>query len=162
MTNNDQNFINLRVANLKTKYNPNISNRLTEKTMKIKRKNLTKDKRLQVAESWIKKYTGKNIISGYANWFGVDKTCAIKELKTLGIEISESLENQIIASLKAKHEQKLKQEHEKENLSKLQVESDSDFGFIAGYTSGGIPYGLTHEEMAQISENENKIQKTAN
>ncbi len=124
--------------------------------MKIIRKNLTKDKRLQVAESWIKNYTGKNIISGYANWFVVDKICAFKELKTLGIEISESLENQIVASLNAKYEQKLKQKQEKENQSKLDVESDSDFGLIVGYTSGGFPYGLTHDEMAQISEDENK------
>lgn len=120
--------------------------------MKIKRKNLTKEKRLQSAESWINNFTGKSIISGYAKWFGVNKICANKELKTLGVVIPESIENQIVASLKVKYEQRLKQKLEKENKSKFQLESNSDFGFIAGYTSGGIPYGLTHDEMAQISE----------
>ena len=121
--------------------------------MIIKRKNLTKDRRLQSAKSWIKDYKGKSIISGYAKWFGVDKISAIKELKTLGVIIPESIENQIIASLKTKHEQKQEQKNKK--LSTFLVESDSDFGFIVGYTTGGIPYGLTHDEMAQITENGN-------
>jgi hypothetical protein len=41
------------------------------------------------------------------------------------------------------------------------IESDEYFGFIAGYTSNGVPYGLTHEEMEEImKENkENNIDK---
>ena len=27
------------------------------------------------------------------------------------------------------------------------IESDENFGFIVGYTSKGMPYGLTHEEI---------------
>ncbi len=30
------------------------------------------------------------------------------------------------------------------------IESDGHFGFIVGYTSNGVPYGLTHEEMDEI------------
>jgi hypothetical protein len=65
------------------------------------------------------------------------------------------IENQIIASLKTKQEQKLKQKRENEELNSFTVDSDSEFGFIAGYTSGGIPYGLTHEEITQITEDVN-------
>ncbi len=32
------------------------------------------------------------------------------------------------------------------------VESDEYFGFIAGYTANGVPYGLTHEEMDEIRD----------
>jgi hypothetical protein len=32
------------------------------------------------------------------------------------------------------------------------VESDEYFGFIAGYTTNGVPYGLTHEEMDGIRD----------
>lgn len=41
------------------------------------------------------------------------------------------------------------------------IESDENFGFIAGYTSNGFRYGLTHEEWAEInSESEtNKIEE---
>jgi hypothetical protein len=141
---------------LKEKQNLLVFNYLSASKMKIKRKNLTKDRRIQSAENWIKDYKGKSIISGYAKWFGVNKICAIKELKILGVVIPESLKNQIIASLKAKKEQKLKQIQEKEKLNTFQVESDSYFGFIAGYTSGGIPYGLTHDEMAQIEIKEDE------
>lgn len=141
------------MTELKEKQNLLVFNYLSASKMKIKRKNLKKDRRLQSAESWINDYKGKSIISGYAKWFGVDKVCAIRELKTLGVVIPESIENQIIASLKTKQEQKLKQKQEDEKLSTFLVESDSDFGFIAGYTTGGIPYGLTHDEMAQITEN---------
>jgi len=31
------------------------------------------------------------------------------------------------------------------------IESDEHFGFIAGYTSNGVPYGLTHEEWNKIN-----------
>ncbi len=44
------------------------------------RKRLTKKARLDSAKDWITKYDGKNFISGYAKWFGVDKICAINEL----------------------------------------------------------------------------------
>jgi hypothetical protein len=41
--------------------------------------------------------------------------------------------------------------------SRIEPDSDENFAFIAGYTSGGAPYGLTHEEMA---EPEKEICKT--
>lgn len=36
------------------------------------------------------------------------------------------------------------------------IESDENFAFIAGYTSGGAAYGITHEEWRQIQEEEKK------
>jgi hypothetical protein len=33
---------------------------------------------------------------------------------------------------------------------------DPNFAFIAGYTSGGFPYGITHEEMEDIKEKEER------
>jgi len=32
--------------------------------------------------------------------------------------------------------------------------SDENFAYIAGYTSGGVPFGLTHEEAGNIFEEE--------
>jgi len=48
----------------------------------------------------------------------------------------------------------------KPNLDSL-IESDEHFGFIAGYTSNGVPYGLTHEEWDEINSEQktNKIEK---
>ena len=48
---------------------------------------------------------------------------------------------------------KKKQEDELNTL--CEVESDENFAMIIGYTSGGFPYGVTHEEMGEITiENE--------
>ena len=42
------------------------------------------------------------------------------------------------------------------------IESDEHFGFIVGYTSNDVPYGLTHEELDEIEEIETKNNKTDN
>ena len=119
-----------------------------------KRKRLTKQARLNSAKNWTKEYNGKNIITGYTKWFGVDKICAINELKTIGVLIPESLENQIIASHKSRIEQKRIIREKKKTSDTMFIESDDNFAFIVGYTSSGFPYGLTHDEF-KIIEFEN-------
>lgn len=42
----------------------------------------------------------------------------------------------------------------KEKNSEILYESDETFAFIAGYTSGGAPYGITWEEMNGADEDE--------
>ena len=44
-----------------------------------------------------------------------------------------------------------KREREKARFE-FKLESDETFAFIAGYTEGGVPYGVTHEEMAEIEK----------
>lgn len=112
------------------------------------RKRFTKKARLDSAKDWITKYDGKNFISGYSKWFGVDKICAIKELRTLGVIIPENLENQIIESHRRRIEQKKTVKEDKIEVFDMTInDSDENFAFIAGYTSGGFPFGLTHEEF---------------
>jgi len=119
-----------------------------------KRKRLTRKARLSSAISWIKKYDGRNIISGYAKWYGVDKISAINELKTLGVSIHLDLEKQIVESHKSRIEQKRIIREKRKNIETFIQSSDSDenFAFIAGYTSGGFPYGITHEEFTRIEK----------
>ena len=121
-----------------------------------RRKTLTKKGRLASAKDWITKYDGQNLISGYAKWFGVDKICAINELKTLGVIIPENLEYQIVESLKRRIEQRKLAKEKAEALDIADYDSDDNFAFIAGYTSGGFPYGLTHEELenAELDNND--------
>ena len=40
------------------------------------------------------------------------------------------------------------------------VDCDENFAFIIGYTSGGTPYGLTHQEMAELEKENNKTENT--
>lgn len=50
------------------------------------------------------------------------------------------------AVAKQKMRAKLKKET-RDNLAKEEILQDDRFFFIAGYTSGGAPYGITWEEM---------------
>ena len=116
-------------------------------------KTQNRNKRLKLAKDWVKTYPGQHIVKGYSNHFGVDKLCAVKELKLLGIEILEEYENQLRQSIEAikKPKQLRKDKKEQELKSLTEFDSDENFAFIAGYTSGGFPYGITHEEMDKIN-----------
>lgn len=132
---------------------------MNKKSNTPRRKRFNKQARLNSARSWIKDYSGKNIISGYAKWFGVDKLCAMRELKIVGVEISEDREKQIKESVKANIEQKQRRKAKKEMDEDTFIESDENFAFIVGYTSGGFPYGLTHEEYSLIEAEDKDLGK---
>jgi hypothetical protein len=108
-----------------------------------------KEKRLNSAKTWIKTYPGKNPVKGYSKKYGVDKLCAVKELRMIGVEISETYEKQLINSMEALKKQRLesKKKREEELKPAPLFESDEYHAMITGYTSAGFPYGVTHEEM---------------
>ena len=104
---------------------------------------------LAMASQWISNYQGNNIIKGYSTYFGVDKLCAIKELQMLGVKISEERKKQIVDAHEAMTELRKKKKEdkdEKEDNYGMLFGSDENFSFIAGYTSGGMPYGTPWEE----------------
>jgi hypothetical protein len=45
--------------------------------------------------------------------------------------------------------------------SRIEPDSDENVAFIAGYTSGGAPYGLTYEEMAEPEKEKNKTESNS-
>ena len=117
------------------------------------KKNPNKKYRLLSAKNWIKTYSGNNIIKGYSQKYFVDKLCAVKELRMIGVKISEEYERQLINSMEALKQQRFsfKKKREDELNALCEFESDENFSMIIGYTSGGFPYGVTHEEMKQIN-----------
>jgi hypothetical protein len=68
----------------------------------------------------------------------------------LSVTISELLERQIIESHNAQIEHRKKAKEKCLINNDLSFESDDNFAVIVGYTSGGAPYGLTHEEFEKI------------
>lgn len=113
--------------------------------------------RLNFAKDWIKIYSGKDIVKGYSKRYSVDKLCAVKELRIVGVEISEEYEKQLINSIEALKQQRLsfKKKREDKLNALCEFESDENHAMIIGYTSGGFSYGVTHEEMEEIAiENE--------
>lgn len=103
------------------------------------RKKLKRAARLQSASTWIKTYTGKNLVRGYQKWFGVDVRCAAVELRLLGIPVDDHYVDQVLKSRAANKEKK-------EACSETLFNSDHHFYYIVGYTSGGFAYGITWEE----------------
>lgn len=55
---------------------------------------------------------------------------------------------------------KKKFKKDKDNIDSM-VESDEHVGFIVGYTSNGVPFGLTHEEWNGVNS-ETKNEKSEN
>jgi hypothetical protein len=71
-----------------------------------RRKRLKRSGRLEQGKIWIQTYNGKNLVKGYAKWFGVDWLCALNELKLLGILFTPSAEKQILTSYNQRIAQK--------------------------------------------------------
>lgn len=121
--------------------------------MSPKHKRLRRRQRLVVAKDWAQTYRGKNMVKGYRKYFAVDWQCAVKELQMLGYHIPEDYIKQLQMAedgrRKAKAERKRKREAEKLGET-FDMDSDEYFYYIAGYTSGGAPFGITWEEWEQM------------
>lgn len=116
-----------------------------------RRKRMSRHGRLQNAQKFAKDYNGKNIVKGYAKWFGVDLQCALTELQLAGIKINPQTKKNNKQAIQNKQRQ-IQLKIEKSKLQDDHIHSedyDEHFSFIAGYTSGGAPYGITWEEAEE-------------
>jgi hypothetical protein len=115
----------------------------------MNKKTLKKEVRLQSAKSWILKYNGMNPVKGYRKQYGVSLLCAAEELRMLGIAVSASYISQLkIAEENTRKQNALtKQLKDKKRMNEIYHDSDETFYFIAGYTSGGVPYGISWDEV---------------
>lgn len=110
-----------------------------------------KRRRLQKGKQWLLTYQGtpKHMVKHYRERFHVDSMTAVKDLQELGVNYTqEQLDN-----IKRAEDERLKQrrlEKEKKKREKYETiyeDCDDRFAFIAGYTSGGVPYGTTWEKI---------------
>ena len=110
---------------------------------------------MQSGKQWIETYEGKNIVRGYAKWYGVDLICAIIELRMLGVKVDEEYEQNVRLSIEGNAEARRKKRlarkaaHEKARRDARYSDMDGTFAYIAGYTSAGFPYGVTWEELGE-------------
>ena len=111
------------------------------------KRTLNRPQRLQKAAVWLTtvSYTGRQLVHACAGKYHTDLLASIAELRMLGIEISADYEAAIRRSVADRIAQK-QHKIEERNLS-MAVESNEDFAYIIGYTSGGAPYGLRWEEL---------------
>ena len=128
---------------------------MAKKKKKNQHKQLRRTQRLGIGKSWLKTYQGEDIIQDYIKRYGVDLLCAVVELRMLGVAISEDYEHQLRQNEEYKRlSKKSKKKGGKQKIKEdfLDDFSDENFAYIAGYTSGGVPFGLTHEEAGNIFE----------
>ncbi len=117
-----------------------------------KKKKMTKAERREVrlrkARQWVLTYEGKHIVRAYRKRFKLDITCALNDLGAIG-----ALNPEQLAAKREAEQIRLEQLRRKREEQKLQAfydrfpDSNDQFYFIAGYTSGGAPYGVTWAEM---------------
>jgi len=122
------------------------------KAKKKKQKNSYIDKspvRKKKARSWIKTYTGIDIVKDYREHFlGVDVICAVRELQEIGYPFEPGYVERVLFAEAARIDQIHRANEKKLNPGASHNDlQDDTFFFIAGYTSGGAPYGTTWEEM---------------
>jgi len=106
-----------------------------------------KESRIARARHWLPTYEGTKIVRAYRKKFHVDTTCAVRELQEIGYEFQPGYVDNLLKAEDARLKQ-LKIKKEEKTLSEEYNDWQNDrFYFIAGYTSGGAPYGVTWEEM---------------
>lgn len=128
---------------------------------KAAKKAMKFDERRPKAEKWVTAYDGTlyggDIVKAYRKKFAVDRMKAVEELQLLGVSLTKEQIDREKAAVKAYQEAqrvkkaKRKRKREQERLQKdgllFWEDHDDTFYYIAGYTSGGAPYGVTWEEI---------------
>ena len=113
------------------------------------------------AEKWVSEYDGTpyggDIIKAYRKKFAVDCMKAVAELQMLGVSLTkEQIDREKAAvkayqdiqrAKKAKRKRLREQKRMQKDIPVFHEDQDETFYYIAGYTSGGAPYGVTWEEM---------------
>jgi hypothetical protein len=88
--------------------------RKRKKQLSPRRKRMKRAGRLQSAVSWLKQFTGKNVLRGYCRHFGVDWRCAAIELQQLGVRLDPNyLEQRALTGRKLVERRKQRREASK-------------------------------------------------
>jgi hypothetical protein len=117
--------------------------------MKHGQKRLSRTARLRSAKRWLTGYRGKNLVRGYKKWFGVSDVCAVVELRILGVDIPDARLEQARRDEQARAPHRARQKEKYAPRPSIR-DWDDEFAFIAGYTEGGAPYGVTWTEREEL------------
>lgn len=121
-----------------------MANKKRNKSKKNVSGTMKRELRLEHGVLWVLNYSGQHIVRDYRKKFKLDPSATLFDLHELGVLDDakyiqmQNAENKRLSALKAK---------KKSKEIDLWDESDDQFFFIAGYTSGGAAYGITWEEM---------------
>jgi hypothetical protein len=122
-----------------------------------RRKRMNRQARLESARRWLMKFSGKNVVRSYANWFGVDLLCAAKELSLCGVAVDQAYVAQLETTFASRSNRRQKQPIAEPQPVGYGVDWDENFAYIAGRTEAGFPYGITWEELEADTTAEEQI-----
>jgi hypothetical protein len=117
---------------------------------------MNRAQRLQSARVWLLEQSGREparIGAAYRRWYGVDWLCAIEELSRLGVTFDPQWTERLKTSLEGQQRARAAKRAAKSRPKAL-TGYDENFAFIAGYTPGGYPYGVTWEEWEKLEQKE--------
>jgi hypothetical protein len=117
-------------------------------------KRMDRSARLQSARVWLKTYNGKNIGAGYRRYFGVDWSCAFKELEMLGVRIDAAYKDQILKSVEGHIAARRRRMSRRGETDESRFEQDETFAYIVGYTEAGFAYAITWEEWDRLDQSD--------
>ena len=106
-----------------------------------------KESRIARARDWLPTYEGTKVVRAYRNKFHVDTVCAVRELQEIGYKFGPGYVDNLLKAEAVRIEQKRKKKEDGQCSGEYNDWQNDRFYFIAGYTSGGAPYGITWEEM---------------
>ena len=112
------------------------------------RKRFNQKQRLAVARPWLQAYTGDKVARAYRKYFRVDWATAFRELEMLGIQFPTDYKEAVLKNLASLAETRKQKKAEK--LVLIDPDQDENFAFIAGYTPGGAPFGITWDEWRDL------------
>src|SRR5688500_16524447 len=107
------------------------------KPLPPRHKRMQRPARLQAAKTWLVKYPGKNVVTGYKRHFAVDALCALAELQMLGVKLDPEYVQRGRSSEQSRAEaRRCERERRKTATAPAAFDGDSDetFAYIAGYT----------------------------
>lgn len=118
--------------------------------------------RLKEARTWFHEQgftDDSRIVKAYRERFSVDKDCAMRELCLLGV-LSPEKQKAYQDQLKVKDQKRAEKKEARAARASVKTDvsdnpfQDENFYFIAGYTPGGAPYGITWEEAGEFEASE--------
>lgn len=120
----------------------------TKKAPHSQRKRAARRARLKVAREWLPSFKGKNLVKAYAKKFGVDLGCALNDLQLLRVPLDPAYVERLCRRLQHRIDRR-RPKAVSDIPEGYGVDWDDNFAFIAGFTSGGAPYGTTWEENSE-------------
>ena len=127
--------------------------RKKEQFLPPRRKRMTRPARLESVKAtcWVERYSGKDIVKGYARWFGVDLLCAVNELRLLGEEISVEREKQLLVAIEARAAARMHRGKEGAHteFETFHADCNDELFCITGYAWQGMPYNEKWEEAGE-------------